>query len=144
MASRTGIVMAVFMLFAALPAMADMDYHCLNECVRNGKTSTACMPRCTYTPQASFHKNEVNPGTNHNVFAAPQPIQGDTVLFHKDVKLKHESEDYACAQKCGKEGGEYELCKRNCTKLDPDTRQILPQNTSQSAVQSTRSIYKPQ
>lgn len=141
-AERSMTVAGIIILLSAPLVLADTDYHCLNECARAGKTSTICMPECTYEPQESFHKKEVNPGTtplgaNHNAVIAPTPVREDTLLLHKGIKAKKETIDYACAQKCEEVGGQYELCRHKC--IQKDERNLLSPLTPH-----TPAIYHPQ
>lgn len=107
------------------PALADMDHHCLNQCISNGKSATACMPECSYTPEASFHKaSKLDPEVNHNPFTAPKPVADTFVTSAPTTKPRHESTDYKCLTQCGQDGMLYQFCRKKCTKADRPSNEL--------------------
>ena len=114
------VVVIVLALLFSSPAVADTDYRCLNQCVRDGKTSTACMSECTYMPAHAFRSNDSKNNTtdNHNPLATPQPVGEDTLLEPKAPTALPKAKDYVCMATCQKNGMQSELCEKKCTKPD--------------------------
>ena len=103
----------------ATSAHADLDYQCLNTCIADGKTSTACRVQCEY------NKPEVKkPAANkhsHKVFEAPKPIDGIVLNNPHAKKAKPKADlDYACLNLCLKNGLQYQMCSEQCDKAKPN------------------------
>lgn len=99
----------------------EIDYLCLNRCVNDGKTSTACMSQCTYIipssvspPLSSADQLNTVPKSGHREFEAPVPVKGLVLPSDRQKKMTPSSEDYTCAALCQKDGFQYDYCKQKC------------------------------
>jgi len=85
---RLGWIMLVFVGFAT-PAYADLDYKCLQTCVKAGTPSSQCLTQCTYQEQPP--PNPATVGPNH-------------------------STNYQCLYQCTGTGYSYGYCQQGCTQ----------------------------
>ena len=110
-----GFLALLFALIGwTLPARADVDHLCLNQCVSKGNTSSACLSQCSYdvpVPQVSQQK-ALSP---HRILESPTPI-GNTVLPPRKPAPMASSKDYACFSQCLQGKQAYDLCEQRCTK----------------------------
>lgn len=103
---------------------ADTDYHCLNDCVRNGKTSTSCLSQCSYNIKPPYSSDKLENSTSHNPLAAPQPLSNNILLPPRTASSIPQSKDYKCVRECQRSGLQYQLCEQHCIK--PESGQKIP------------------
>jgi hypothetical protein len=113
----------LLMVGPSVAAHADMDYHCLTMCVKNGDPKEGCMKTCSYNlpsppPDANAGKT-ARPGApqkpqSHKVLQAPVPFGGQ-ILAKSKTKTAPVTTDYACLSHCLKNNMQYPLCRDGCS-----------------------------
>lgn len=101
----------------ALPAFADMDYHCLSDCKNDGGSTPQCMTQCTYAPPLAKTDAAKPDGTTHKEFVAPVPV-GSQVVVTPMVQMPVGSSlttNFSCVQACMKQNLQSSLCQERCT-----------------------------
>ena len=112
-------VFFVGILFLIAPtAHADIDQHCLKQCVENGGTSSACLPQCSYNVPLVDPTVKTSPQT-HRVLTTPQPLAGDQIVLPPKIAHSVPDKDYSCMAQCLQNGGAvYHACEERCTIPD--------------------------
>ena len=132
------LAVAIIVL-CAMPAVAraDMDYRCLNDCLRNGSPGSKCMANCTYDtappPAAGVSPERLvtTPQSAHSQFTAPEPLNAIIIgpeggpqqppavtpqqALSPTVRPLGPSTDYKCLRDCQARGYQPGLCAASCS-----------------------------
>jgi hypothetical protein len=148
------VVLLALALVYAVPALADTDYHCLNQCVNAGKTGSICMPQCTFSAASK---------TNSGSSSAKVPLGGHKVLtpMHqmdaqilvpkaKNLPRNNETKDFQCIAQCLRANRQYQMCNKNCTTVKTKNGNVilrkaqgfLPDNNMNTATAVANGISK--
>ncbi|MGE3624545.1 MAG: hypothetical protein AB7H77_11845 [Bdellovibrionales bacterium] len=113
--------MLALILTWALPAMADIDHRCLNQCINQGKPASACMPECTYNEMKNAKRlKSAGPyggAPDYNVLEPVRPYEG-LLVPGKNAKSARTEKDYVCMKECLQNNGQYQRCSQTCKKQD--------------------------
>ena len=114
MLSKLTPIFLFVLAFASFSAQADTDYRCLNECIKNGGSATACLTQCSYNNPKINEK--IIPQNKNRELVVPVPIDSVTLPSAKTPTIESPSKDYACRTQCLKSGKQYKYCDGNCIK----------------------------
>jgi len=108
---------SLFVLLLAVPARADIDHLCLNNCVASGTPSGTCMNQCSYTFTPTPKSNDIDELSSHRILSAPTPLKKNKVHRTKPKKLST-TVDRACIGQCLQNRTTYGYCEKQCTRVD--------------------------
>ncbi len=127
-------ITGIIFLAGPMPAWADIDYHCLGNCVNGGKTTQFCMTQCTYNAtDPSLLKNPADKNAANAKKLSPKEFSplvlsdGRIVLPPPSTGQAPVGKDYLCINQCLQSGSQYTLCERQCTP-DPRKDIMIPTN----------------
>lgn len=105
----------IILIACAAPALADIDYSCLNACIRNGDGSGNCMKSCTYIPPLKERGLTRGPKKDaHDQFSSLH--RSDKIRIEKKaITPELLNKNYSCVMTCLKNGMQYQLCQNACT-----------------------------
>jgi hypothetical protein len=102
------ICMLIFAVIA-LPAWAETDYLCLNQCKRAGNASVECMQQCDLTPEKT--KKSTHTTDEKKEFS---PLIQGTAKQRPSAPTAPIKKDYTCKAQCLKDGMQYAFCEKKC------------------------------
>ncbi|HUY67838.1 MAG TPA: hypothetical protein VMV79_00875 [Alphaproteobacteria bacterium] len=114
-------------------ARADVDYRCLDLCMKQGASSSSCLAECTYDkPPPLTDGVESDDMTavpqqqaTHDLVQAPVPAGNKIILpaptAASAMTSAHPGIDYGCVNRCLHTGMQYDTCKGMCPEILPET-----------------------